>query len=141
MRIGISRVDASLPLPAYASDGAAGFDLYARTAVTIAPGKMERVPANVILAIPLGFCLVVSLRSSTPQRKGLVAPHGIGVIDSDYRGGKDEVQLLVHNVRDVPVTVERGERIAQGLILRVERAQWVEQPAVESSRGGFGSTG
>lgn len=141
MRVGITRIDPSLPLPAYASAGAAGFDLYARIAVTVAPGTTERVPANVILAIAPGFCLVVSLRSSTPLRMGLIAPHGIGVIDSDYRGGEDEIAILVHNVRDEPVTVQRGERIAQGLIIPDERAEWVEQSPKELSRGGFGSTG
>jgi dUTP pyrophosphatase len=141
MRVGITRIDPSLPLPRYATEGAAGFDFYCRVTTEVGPGETARVPSNVIIAVPENHVLVVALRSSTPRSKGLIIPNGIGVIDRDYRGPEDEIGILVHNIRSVPVTVERGERIAQGLLLPVQSVEWEEGPPGVQSRGGFGSTG
>ena len=81
-------------------------------------------------------------RSSLPLKKGLVVANAVGVIDRDYCGPADEVKVQVMNVGDAPVTIERGERIAQGLILPVTRVQFEEVEAIAAeSRGGFGSTG
>jgi dUTPase len=81
-------------------------------------------------------------RSSLPRKKGLICPHGLGVIDEDYHGPNDEILVQVENITDQPVTVEKGERIAQGLFVKVEKADWqeVDDHGAES-RGGFGSTG
>jgi dUTP pyrophosphatase len=141
VRLNVARVDPSLPLPGYATDGSAAFDLYSRQDVVIAPGSFARLPTNVIVSVPDGYTLVVSLRSSTPGRKGLISPHGIGVIDSDYSGAEDEVHVLVYNIGSEAVRVERGERIAQALVLSVSRVEWNETPPAGPSRGGFGSTG
>lgn len=141
MRARITRVDPALPLPRYESAGAAAFDLYARESVTVPPGGLARIPANVIVRVPPGFALLVALRSSTPARKGLLTPNGIGVIDQDYRGPEDEVQIQVYNFTAGPVTVERGERIGQGMLVPVERVEWEEAEPEGPSRGGFGSTG
>ena len=85
---------------------------------------------------------MVTARSSTPRRKGLSVPHGVGVIDQDYRGDDDEVRCQVYNFTDQPVTVRRGERLAQGIFVRVDRAEWEEVALMDApARGGFGSTG
>ena len=141
LRVRIARVDPALPLPAYETPGSVGFDLLARVEMTIAPGAIARVPANVIVETPPGYMLLVAARSSTPGKKGLSVPHGIGVIDQDYCGPRDEVLVQVYNFTADPVTVARGERIAQGLFVRVDRAAWEETTAAERpTRGGFGST-
>lgn len=137
----IARVDPGLPLPVYESAGAVGFDLLARRETVVAPGALARVPANIIVETPPGYMLLVAARSSTPGKKGLSVPHGIGVIDQDYCGPEDEIQVQVYNFTTAPVTVARGERIAQGVFVRVDRAVWEEVPATSRpTRGGFGST-
>jgi len=81
-------------------------------------------------------------RRSFPRKKMLVCPHSLGVIDQDYHGEKDELMVQVQNIGTVPVTVERGERIAQGMFVKVEQATWEEVDSHNAAtRGGFGSTG
>lgn len=138
----IQRVDSSLPLPSYASSGAVGFDLITRETTVIAAGQIGLVPGNVIVKVPDDHVLLIVPRSSLPRKKGLVCPHSIGVIDHDYHGENDEILVQVQNIGPSAVTVERGERIAQGLFVRVDRAQWQEvETHGRESRGGFGSTG
>lgn len=142
MQVSIQRIDATLPLPQYASAGAVGFDLVTRENTTIEPGKIGLVPGNVVVKVPEGYALLLIPRSSLPRKKGLVCPHSIGVIDQDYHGKKDELMVQVQNITDQPVTVERGERIAQGLFVKVDRAEWQEVDSHNAeNRGGFGSTG
>jgi dUTP pyrophosphatase len=85
--------------------------------------------------------LLISLRSSTPRRKGLLIPHGVGIIDQDYCGEGDEIMLQVYNFLDEAVTVQRGERIAQGMFVPIMQVNWNEVDEVGKGRGGFGSTG
>lgn len=142
LRVAVTRIDPSLPLPGYATSGSAGLDLCCRADTTVAPRSLALIPSNVIVAVPVGYVFVVALRSGTPRRTGLISPHGIGIVDADYRGPEDEVQIQVFNPGDSPVTVRRGDRIAQGLFLPLPGIEWDERdPATESSRGGFGSTG
>lgn len=142
MQIRITRIDPTLPLPKYESTGAVGFDLITRETTTIAPGAIALVPGNVIVEVPEGHALLLLPRSSLPRKKALVCPHSIGVIDQDYHGPDDELMVQVQNISDDPVVVERGERIAQGMFVKVETAQWVEEKELAAaSRGGFGSTG
>lgn len=142
MQVSIQRVDSSLPLPQYASKGAVGFDLVTRETTVIEPGAIALVPGNVIVKVPEGYALLLIPRSSLPRKKGLVCPHSLGVIDQDYHGEKDELMVQVQNITKEPVTVERGERIAQGLFVKVENAEWQEVDSHGAeSRGGFGSTG
>lgn len=142
MRVPIARVDPTLPLPGYATGGSAGFDFVCRLQTTVEPGRVARIPANVIVTVPRGHVLIVALRSGTPARKGLLSPGGIGVIDPDYCGPDDEIQIQVMNFTSAPVRVERGERIAQGILMPVVKAEWEEtEPVSRPSRGGFGSTG
>ena len=142
MTVNVQRIDASLPLPKYESSGAVGFDLVTRENTTIEPGKIGLIPGNVVVEVPEGYALIIASRSSLPRKKGLVCPHAIGVIDQDYCGPEDEIMVQVQNITDEPVTIERGERVAQGLFVKVATPEWneVEHHGVES-RGGFGSTG
>ncbi len=141
MQVKIKRVDSSLPLPVYETEGSVGFDLLARESVTVSPGKIELIPSNVIVEVPKGYMLVVASRSSTPRKKGLTQPHGFGIIDHDYCGPDDEVKIQVYNFSGEVVQVERGEKIAQGVFVRIDKFEWEEVSEVKKdSRGGFGST-
>jgi dUTP pyrophosphatase len=138
----VSLVDAEGPRPGYATEGAVAFDLAARESVVIQPWHIARIPTNVIVQIPDGYCLLVALRSSTPSRLGLMMPNAPGIIDRDFAGPHDEILVQVLNFTDTPVTVERGMRIAQAMFVRTDRLPLVfgDRPATPS-RGGFGSTG
>ncbi len=142
MLITIRRLHPSVPLPHYASDGAAAFDLAASAEVVIQPGEVALVPTGLVVEVPPGMFLAILARSSTPLKRGLMVANGMGVVDSDYRGEADEVKIAVLNFREAPVTVRAGDRIAQGLILPAPRVEWVETSVPGApSRGGFGSTG
>jgi dUTP pyrophosphatase len=143
MKVKIKLVDATLQLPQYQTSGSVAFDLYARKTTVIRPWEPTIIPANVIIAVPQGYFLMLASRSSTPIKKHLMVANGIGVIDEDYHGDNDEIGVQVLNFSKVDVTVERGERIAQALLVSI--AKVVDFEVVESikkeSRGGFGSTG
>lgn len=141
MKVRIKRLDKNLPLPMYETGGSVGFDLLCRESVTIAPQTVALIPANVIIETPPGYMLMVTLRSSTPRKLGLLIPHGVGIIDRDYCGEGDEIQIQIYNFTGRPVTVERGDKIAQGIFVRVGTAEWSEVSEMGSeTRGGFGST-
>src|SRR3989344_5130584 len=126
MQVSIQRIDSTLPLPEYQTKGAVGFDLVTRETTTIAPQAIGLVPGNVIVKVPEGYALLIIPRSSLPRKKALVCPHSLGVIDCDYHGPEDEILVQVQNVGAKPVTVERGERIAQGIFVKIETAEWQE---------------
>ena len=140
MKVAITRIDKSLPLPRYESMGATGFDFLTREETIIEPGKIALVPGNVIVKVPKGYALLIIPRSSLPRKKALVCPHSLGVIDQDYCGPEDEVKIQVQNISDQTVKIEKGERIAQGLFVRVDTIEWEEMDVMGKSRGGFGST-
>ena len=132
-----------LPLPAYQSEGAAGMDLVAAVekSMTLKPGARALVPTGLILEIPRGFEAQVRPRSGLALRHGISLPNTPGTIDSDYRG---EVQVLLINLGDQDFSIARGERVAQLVVQRVERAELSEAVSVSATRrgdGGFGSTG
>jgi dUTP pyrophosphatase len=142
MKVKIKRIDKSLPLPVYETGGSVGFDVIARETVKIENGMIELIPANVVIEVPEGYMLIVASRSSTPRKKGLTPPHGFGIIDHDYCGPEDEIKIQVYNFSGEPVVIERGEKIAQGVFVRIDKFQWEEVDEIRSeSRGGFGSTG
>jgi dUTP pyrophosphatase len=141
LNVTIKRVDTRLPLPTYATTGSVGFDLICREDTEIAPRSLGLIPGNVIVRTPPGYMLLLTMRSSTPRRKGLLVPHGVGVIDQDYCGEGDELMIQVYNFSDDAVTVKRGERIAQGIFVPVAQVTWDEVDDVGQGRGGFGSTG
>ena len=132
-----------LNLPAYATAGAAGLDLQAAIAepVTVAPFGRALVPTGLCIAIPAGFEAQVRPRSGLALKQGLTVANAPGTIDSDYRG---EVGVILLNTSDKPVLVERGMRIAQLVLAKVEQLQWQAVAALDQTArgaGGFGSTG
>jgi len=142
MKVKITRIDKSLPLPEYQTNGSVACDLYARVETKIKPKEIKRVPGNVIIATPKGYMFLIASRSSTSLRKGLMPANGIGVGDQDFCGPEDEYQFTFFNYTNKTVTVERGERIAQGIFVPIEKASWVEVNSHNvKNRGGFGSTG
>jgi dUTP pyrophosphatase len=142
MQVEIYRLRPDVPLPQYHTSGAVGFDLAAADTVTLAPREIALISTGLVIKTPPGYALILASRSSTPKKFGLTPPHGIGVIDQDYSGQSDEIRILVRNFGETEATVQKGDRIAQGLFARVDRAQFVEKDTAQSkSRGGFGSTG
>ncbi len=132
-----------LPLPAYATPGSAGLDLVAALTgpLTLAPMARTLVPTGLKLAIPLGYEGQVRPRSGLALKHGLTIPNAPGTIDSDYRG---ELQVMLVNLGTAPVTIERGQRIAQLVIAPVVRARFVTGVPLEATvrgDGGFGHTG
>jgi deoxyuridine 5'-triphosphate nucleotidohydrolase len=132
-----------LPLPGYATDGAAGMDLLAAVTepVVVAPGQRVLIPTGLAIALPPGYELQVRPRSGLALRHGIVLPNSPGTIDEDYRG---EIQVIVLNTGTEPFRVERGTRIAQAVLAPVVRASWQEVADLDvttRNAGGFGSTG
>ena len=142
MNVNIYRIDNTLPLPKYETAGAAGFDLICRESSEIKAGSIALIPANIIIEVPEGYMLAVLPRSSTPK-KGLMLANSLGVIDNDYCGPEDEVKILVYNFTEKTVTVNRGDRIAQAIFVRIECVEFCERqiPPSNVTRSGFGSTG
>lgn len=142
MKVKIKRIDKDLPLPLYETKGAVGFDITAREDIEIPAKEILMVPSNLIVEVPEKYMLVVASRSSTPSKKGLTPPHGFGIIDHDYCGPEDEIKVLVYNFTKKPVLISRGEKIAQGVFVRIDKFEWEETDNLSNeSRGGFGSTG
>jgi len=137
----IQRIDKGLPLPIYETSGSVGFDILAREGVTIPPKSIGLIPGNIIVEVPKDFMLVVASRSSTPKKKGLLTPHGIGIIDHDYCGPEDEIKIQVYNFTEQGVVIARGDKVAQGVFVHIDKFEWEEVEKMEKpSRGGFGST-
>lgn len=142
MQVKIKRIDTSLPLPEYQTSGAVAFDLYSRIDMTVAPKSLGLIPTNLIIETPAGYMLMLASRSSTPKKKGLLVPHGVGIIDQDYCGEKDELLFQVYNFTDQEVTIAKGERISQGVFVKIEQGEWAEVTEMTGpTRGGFGTTG
>ena len=141
MDIAAVRLDPGLPLPVYARPGDAGLDLRAAERARLGPGERRLVPAGLAVAIPEGHAGFVLPRSGLAMQKGVTVLNAPGLIDSGYRG---ELKVLLVNHGAAAVDIERGERIAQLVILPVASARLVEVTRLpESARGegGFGSTG
>lgn len=134
---------ADLPLPAYATDGAAALDLLAAIAapVTLPPLGRALVPTGIAIALPAGYEAQIRPRSGLALKQGLTVLNAPGTIDADYRG---EIGVILINLSDAPATVTRGDRVAQLVLARVERLCWnevSELPTTARGSGGFGSTG
>jgi dUTP pyrophosphatase len=130
-----------LPLPSYATEGAAGLDVVAAESLTLAPGARQAVATGFALAIPEGYEVQVRPRSGLALKHGITCLNTPGTIDSDYRG---EVKVILANLGAEPFEIVRGERIAQLVPAPVLRANFAETEALaETARGagGFGSTG
>jgi dUTP pyrophosphatase len=141
MRIPLKRLDPDLPVPAHAHPGDGGVDLYARESATLHPGERAIVPTGVAVAIPEGFAALVTPRSGLAARSGLGVVNSPGLVDSGYRG---EIKAILVNLGSETIQIERGERIAQMVVVPVSTQEFdIVDELPESSRGagGFGSTG
>jgi dUTP pyrophosphatase len=130
-----------LPLPTYQTEQAAGLDLTAAVAVTIAPGARALVPTGLAIALPEGFEAQVRPRSGLATKHGLTVLNSPGTIDADYRG---EIQVILINLGGESVEIVRGMRIAQMVVATVARATLIEVASLDETTrgsGGFGSTG
>lgn len=138
----IRRLDPDLPLPRYALPGDAGADLRTAVDVELGPGERAVVPTGVAVAMPEGYAAFVHPRSGLAARFGVSLVNTPGTIDAGYRG---EIKLIVVNLdRNEPVAFRRGDRVAQLVLQKVERARFVEVPELPASErgdGGHGSTG
>ena len=142
MKVQIKKTDPDVALPQYHTSESAGFDIASNRDIIIAPGEVAKIPTGLVIAAPYGHFLLIAARSSLPLKKGLTMTNGIGVVDPDFAGPNDEINIIVYNFTKEAVEVKKGERIAQGLFLPVEQAQWEEVGELrEINRGGMGSTG
>lgn len=132
---------AGLPMPGYASDGAAGMDVCAAEGLTLKVGKRHAVATGLAFAIPHGFEVQVRPRSGLALKHGITCLNTPGTIDSDYRG---EVKVILANLGDEDFVIQRGDRIAQLVVAPVTHASMVEVETLDNTArgaGGFGSTG
>lgn len=142
VKVLITRLDATLPLPRYAKEGDAGADLTSAIDFTLAPGQRQLVPTGIAIALPPGFVALVHPRSGLAIKNGVTLVNAPGTIDAGYRG---EISCIVINLDPKDeVSFKKGDRIAQLVIQKVEWAEFIEVTELpESERGsaGFGSTG
>ncbi|MGB9035341.1 deoxyuridine 5'-triphosphate nucleotidohydrolase [Arthrobacter sp. UCD-GKA] len=140
--IALKMLDPDLPVPSYAHEGDAGADLCAREDVTLEPGQRALVPTGVSLALPLGFVGLIHPRSGLATKHGLTVVNAPGTVDAGYRG---ELKVTLLNTdATTPIVLKRGDRIAQLVIQRVERARFIQVQELDDTArgaGGFGSTG
>lgn len=142
LEVAVRRLDPDLPLPAYAHPGDAGADLLTTVDVTLQPGERALVPTGIALALPEGYVAFVQPRSGLAARHGISIVNTPGTVDAGYRG---EIKVLLVNHDPVePVTLHRGDRVAQLVVQRFETARFVEVAELPDSvrgTGGYGSTG
>jgi dUTP pyrophosphatase len=139
--IRIKRFDKSLPLPEHKTKGAAGFDFTAREDTAIKAGEIAIIPLNVALEVPKGYVVLLVERSST-RKFGVTMINGVGIMDSDFRGDEDEYRFLAQNFTKKTVVIEKGTRIAQGILIKHETVKFKEVSKLgNKTRGGFGTTG
>lgn len=138
----VTRLDPNLPLPNYAKAGDAGADIVSRIDIELAPGERALVPTGISIALPDGFVALVHPRSGLAIKHGVTMVNAPGTVDAGYRG-ELQVILINHDPRE-SVSFKRGDRIAQLVIQRVDRAEFIEVnslPGSERAGDGFGSTG
>ncbi len=132
-----------MPLPQYMTPHAAGMDLFAalNADITINPGQRSLIPTGIAIALPPGFEAQIRPRSGLAITHGIMILNAPGTVDADYRG---EIKIIIANFGDEPFSIRRGDRIAQMIIQRVIRGEWMavdELPASKRNEGGFGHTG
>ena len=141
MTVRVKKLDENAILPTYGTEFAAGADLYALHAETIAPGETKLIHTGIAMEIPVGFGGFLYARSGLATKRGLAPANKVGVIDADYRG---EIMVAMYNQSAKEQIVDAGERVAQLVIAPFLRADYVESEELcdtERGEGGFGSTG
>ncbi len=141
MNVPIRRVDATTELPEYKTKGAAAMDCYVREDVVIPGGGIGYAFLNFALKIPTGHFALLAARSSLHKR-GLMMANGVGIFDEDFAGDEDEFRAILYNFTKEDIPILKGERVAQVLILPVDRVELIEVETLgNKSRGGLGTTG
>ena len=142
LQVLITRLDESIPLPTYAKGGDAGADIVSRIDITLKPGERALVPTGISIALPDGYVAFVHPRSGLAINQGVTMVNAPGTVDAGFRG---ELQCIMINHDPLEsITFKKGDRIAQLVIQKVERAEFVEVrdlPGSGRGTGGFGSTG
>lgn len=148
-KVKIKRFDKTLPLPEfdesnpktgqrYDKSQVAGFDFFCRESVVIGPRELKLVAVNNAIQTPPGCFILLSLRSSTSWKKGLILANGVGIVDPFYNGDDDELRIQLYNITDKPVEVKKGETLAQGVIVRFEPVEWEEVETMGTAgHGGY----
>ena len=141
MKLKIKRFDKTLPLPVHKTSGAVAVDLYSRLNFTVEPKKISVIPMNVAIQIPDGYFVMMVSRSST-HKMGLMLVNSAGIFDRDFCGDNDEYNFLGYNFTDQLVTIEKGTRLCQLLLIKCENFEFEEVDKMDApDRGGIGSTG
>ncbi len=139
--VDIKRIRPDVPFPEYKTAGAIAFDIAVSEGKTMQPGETVFFSTGLVVCTPPGYGLIIAGRSSN-AKKQITLASGIGVIDQDYCGPEDELKLSVRNEGSAPYTVEKGDRIAQGLFVPIVRAEFHEVESLSApTRGGYGTTG
>ena len=142
MKLTIKRIDPSLPLPEYKTPGSVAFDIYSRIDLVVPPKQLVLAPSNLIICVPPGYMAMLASRSSLPIKRGLTLANGVGILDQDFCGPNDEWSTELYNFTDQLVEVKRGERLAQMIIVKIERCELEEAETITApNRNGLGSTG
>ena len=142
MKVKIRRANKDIPFPEYGTKDSAAFDIASNEDINIKPQQIVLIKTGLFIQCPEGHFLAIFSRSSTPIKKGLSQPHGVGVLDPDYSGPTDEMLIMCQNFTDKDVEIKKGDRIAQGIFMKFDHVQWDETDELSNtSRSGFGSTG
>jgi dUTP pyrophosphatase len=142
LKVLITRLDESIPAPRYAKPGDAGADICTRIDLTIEPGERALVPTGLSIALPDGYAAFVHPRSGLAIKHGVSLVNTPGTVDAGFRG-ELQIILINHDLREA-ISFKKGDRIAQLVIQKVERAEFIEVetlPGTDRGSGGFGSTG
>jgi len=140
MQIKIKKINYKAQIPTYGSKGAAGFDFYSTETSVIQPGETQLIRTGIAMEIPEGYELQVRPRSGMSLKTKIRVANSPGTIDSDYRG---EIGIILENIGKTIEKVEIGDRIAQGVLNKIEQAIFLEEELTNTERGegGYGSTG
>ena len=141
MNIRIKRSDPDLPIPEYKTQGAAAMDCHVREDTVVPARGIAYAPLNFALAPPPGHFVAMAARSSL-HKMGLIMANGIAIFDEDYSGDGDEYKVILYNFTDLPVTVKKGDRLTQIIVLPYDKVNFTEVDTLGNpDRGGIGSTG
>lgn len=127
-------------MPKYQTEGAVGFDLAANAPCFVDPHQTTMVPTGIIVKPAPGYFVMVVGRSSLAKR-GLMLANNVGIVDPDYCGPTDQIWLPIHNLQDIAVEFRKGDRLAQGIVMPMVRAEFQPFTPAAKDRGGFGSSG
>lgn len=141
MQVDIKRFDDSIPLPEYKTSGAAAVDCAVREGGVVPPQGMLYLPLNVAIKPPKGHFVLMAARSSLHKR-GLMMANNVAIFDEDYCGDNDEYKVVLYNFTNEPVTIEKGDRLTQLVVMPYDKVEWNEVASLGNpDRGGYGTTG